>query len=77
MKATKFDGDGWDCPALEDSGLLDILASCARADHAIRYRTRASSSFGDTFADLVAYVRELAEKLNDAADELDRIGTEG
>lgn len=75
--ATKFDGNGWDCPALEDSGLLDILGSCARADYAIRHCTRASASFGDTFADLVAYVRELAEKLDEAAGELDRLNTEG
>jgi len=76
-KATTFDADGWDCPAIEDSGLLDILGSCAQADYAIRHCTRASATFGDAFADLVAYVRELAEKLDEAADELDRLDTEG
>jgi len=70
-KTTTFDGDGWDCPAIADSGILDALARCGHTDYALRHCTRASASFGDTLADLRDYARELAQALNEAADALD------
>ena len=58
--------DGWDCDEIRDSGLMDTLRKCANLHYTLDKCTRASANFGDTLADLKAYVNELAEEMQNA-----------
>ena len=66
----KFYDDGWDCDAVNSFGLRDTLRKLANLQYEIEHNRRSAANFGDTLADLKAYVLELANELTDAADYL-------
>lgn len=58
--------DGWDCDEIRDSGLMDTLRKCANVEYNLRTCIRTAASWGDTLADLKAYINELAEEMQNA-----------
>ena len=64
-----FEGDGWDCPEIRDSGIMDTLHKLATVEYNLRCCNRRAANFGDTLSDLKAYIMELAEELQNTASE--------
>ena len=64
-----FDGDGWDCDIIDDSGLYDTLRKIDKLEYALRHNTRRSCNFGETLADLKAYIDELADELKERSND--------
>lgn len=65
-----FYDNGWDCDAVNSFGLLDTLRKLENLKYELEHNRRSAAKFGDTLADLKAYVIELANELTDAADYL-------
>lgn len=65
----RFAGDGWDCDVIEDSGIYDTLGKIGKLEYALRHNTRRSCNFGETLADLKAYIDELADELKERSDD--------